>query len=107
LRAKAVEFLDNILDPSLKRMIIPIIERISSKVQISGSLGTSDMAPSSEDETLDMILDEDDIWIKVCALFYMAMSGIFKPAWKIKRFTTDPDPMTRETAEYALSKFEA
>ena len=104
LRAKAVEFLDNILDPHSKRMIIPIIERYSSKVQVSLLTGLTEMKHNSQNEALIAILEEDDNWLKVCALYFMAESGITEPSWMIKKLATDPDPITRETAEYSLRR---
>jgi AAA family ATP:ADP antiporter len=98
LRANAIEFLDNVLDINLKKMVLPIIENRSSPKLDSQPF--SDMSPDTEMQIFFVILEEDDNWIKVCVLFFMIKAEIPVPAWIVEKLTTDPDPMVRETAKY-------
>ena len=105
LRANAIEFLDNVLDKRLQRMIIPIIEQSSESLE-NIAHKYAEIKPESKDEIFQAILEEDDNWLKVCTLYFMAETGYSEPAWLIKKIAADPDQITRETAKYALQRLD-
>ncbi len=96
LRANAVEFLENILDPNLKRIIIPIIEYSTS------ALLSEEFNFSRKDGMFLELLKEKDSWLKVCTIFYIAETNMNHYQSEIKKLTMDHDSTVKETAEYAL-----
>ena len=107
LRANAVEFLDNILDPNLKRLIIPIIEETAPNILIDKTRHIHGFALPTEQESIEFLLHSEDIWLKVCTLYYIAEGkdeGFFE---EVERLVNDPNPVVKETAEYCLKKVSA
>jgi AAA family ATP:ADP antiporter len=104
LRAHAIEFLDNILDPRLKRAVLPIVEGSYSET-LPGDVRLR-FEFTSESERLEALLEVDDVWLKTCALYAIASIGETKPLWSIRQYTGHADPMVRETAEYALRRLQ-
>ncbi len=101
--ANAIEFLDNILDPDLKKHIIPIVDRSPTLEKIDEKINRN-LHQSFELEAFKRILQSDDNWLKACVLYLMAESLTSEPEWIIKELTSDPDPIVQETARFAVNK---
>lgn len=104
LRANSVEFLDNILDPKLKRILLPIVE-----TSRAGFLGYCPQEISghkvpNEFECINIILQSHDNWLKSCTLHLVAELNYIKFSHIISKLVDDPDPMVRETARYCVEK---
>ena len=101
LRANAVEFLDNVLDMSLKKLILPIVETRQAEAMLDSVIerGT---AEQRGEETILSLLDDDDQWIQVCVLHLLAQQKERKASAQMARLMNSPDPTVRETAAYAL-----
>ena len=99
LRANAVEFLENILDPDLKRIIIPIID------YSTGTYSTADYDLKIKNGIFPELLKENDSWLKVCTIFCIAETNLKNYESEIRKLTTDQDQSVKQTAEYALVRF--
>ncbi len=103
-KANAVEFLDNVLSFELKRVIIPIIEQSDTSRIDEQNIEFMENHVDSDEEIIRVILEEDDNWLKICAIHLAAESGITRYKWMIEKHQTDSDSALRETAVYALKK---
>ncbi len=72
LRANAVEFLDSLLAPDLKRLIIPILEATMADTLVRQTLKLFDLKPPSEKECLTMLLSGSHDELKIHALYLIA-----------------------------------
>jgi len=72
LRANAVEFLDSLLAPDLKRLIIPILEATIADTLVRQTLKLFDLKPPSEKECLTMLLSGSHNELKIHALYLIA-----------------------------------
>jgi AAA family ATP:ADP antiporter len=97
LRANAVEFLENILDPNLKRIIISIIEYSTNPVSAE-----EEFKVNRKNSIFLDLLRERDSWLKVCTIFYIAEANMRNYQSEIQKLTKDHDSTVKETAEYAL-----
>jgi len=100
LRANAVEFLDNILNVQLKRLIIPIVEDNYSESLVAKTtpfFGTSDL--EIKDQLL-FLLNCDDNWLKACTLFYITESRIADYQKIISKLSEEGDSLVKETSAY-------
>ncbi len=103
LRANAIEFLDNILETSFKRTLIPLVESsLSDLPKIEG--GHFQPEFSGEDASLELILTGDDNWLKALAMHLIAEQGLTKFIASIQSFADSPDPLVREAALASLKK---
>ena len=104
IRANSIEFLDNILEPKLKRILIPIVETTRADILIDKPSEISGLEIPSEFECIKSILQSHDNWLKTCTIYLVAKTHDKKTINIIPKLTDDPDPMVRETAKYCLEK---
>jgi AAA family ATP:ADP antiporter len=102
-KANAIEFLDNLLEPKLKKMIIPIIEESQPDPEFINNTALPH-PPGSSREALKVILQGDDSWLKACTLYLMWRAEIHHPMSLIKKLSVDSDPMVCEMAERVLQQ---
>jgi AAA family ATP:ADP antiporter len=109
LKASAVEFMDNVLNANLKRYVLPILEGDAEGVIDSAASWhpVSETAKiASAEESLHSILDSDDKWLVVCALYLIAESRNKDFAADADQLRNNPDPTIRETANYTMEKMQ-
>lgn len=99
LQANSIEFLDNILEPRLKRLIIPIVEAGSSKRLLSQTQSIINVDLPVKEQCFDFILTGNDNWLKVCTLYFLTEVKSDRCMDIIARLTNDYDPMVKETAD--------
>lgn len=104
LRANAIEFLDNVLDSNLKKFIIPIVESNSPFSLIRKSQLPEMIENATANDCLGAILNGDDSWLRVCALYLIAEQRSEECIGEIGKFMNDSDPMVQETARLAMRK---
>lgn len=107
LRANAVEFLDNILDSHLKKFIIPIIESNSIGVLLDKTRELYGFGIPSESESIKWLLEGDDNWLKVCALYLSSELRDQDYVSLVGKLVNDSDPTVRETAKFTVQKIQS
>ncbi|MCP4583604.1 MAG: hypothetical protein GY839_18500 [candidate division Zixibacteria bacterium] len=107
LQANAIEFLDNLIEPNLKKYIIPIIDTTSPRLLLEKSRDYVRFDLPSEDFCFDYLLQGDDNWLKTCALYLLAELGKDECADIIAKLVNDSDPIVKETAEYCNARISA
>ncbi|MBI9070789.1 MAG: hypothetical protein JEY94_04285 [Melioribacteraceae bacterium] len=79
LRTNAIEFLDNILDPYLKRVLIPIIETAALDSISEVAIKNLKIKVPSEYECVEILLHGKDLKIKLAVLYFISQ-------WKDPRY---------------------
>lgn len=102
LRANALEFLDNVLSPTLKRGLMPLLEvpgeaemLVLAKGQVGGEIET-------EIESLRRLLKSDDPWLGSCTLFLVGGLKMRDFEAEIRNLTASTSPVLSETAALAF-----
>jgi ATP:ADP antiporter, AAA family len=75
LRANAIEFLDNLLDTQLKKIIILIVDSAPTEYLINQSNQLLKTTFNNEDDVLKYILKGDNIWLQMCAIHLISQSN--------------------------------
>lgn len=104
LRANSVEFLDNILEPNLKKILIPLIETATSEILLDKTKELFGFDIPSEPECYDSLLKENDNWLKICTIHLLAEMSYNKAIDTIAELVDDSDLLVSETAKYFFSK---
>ena len=105
LRANSIEFLDNILEVSLKKILVPIVETaMPSVLKEKPKLIMIDLP--SEEESLSLIMKGEDNWLKACTMHLIAVFQYQKFADSIKKFVDASDPLLRETARLCIKRIQ-
>lgn len=100
-RANAVELLDLVLDPRLKEIILPLAEIRDDDSLVGKCEEMFSRSTPSEDECLSELLTGDDDWLRVCALYLIAMLKEERFLDIVVNLKTHWNSVVRETAEFA------
>ncbi len=104
LRADAIEFLDNILESNLKKVLIPVIETSPEQIVPREAPRLLGFNIPTEDECIDFILKGDDNWLKVCTLYLIASLNYSRANPLVNKLVDAQNPIVRETARYCLHR---
>lgn len=104
----AVEFLETVLSPQLRELIVPLFDRGVSAAQrahlanrlLGASLG-------DRDEAVSVLMLSQDPWLQSCAAYTIGEFRLVQFADQIDKWCTHPDPLLRATAEDARRKLRA
>ena len=101
----ALEFLENILIPEFRGLLLPLIDSQVPVVQrvalANRTLGTATMTVAMAVKSL---LGSEDPWLRACAAYVIGELRLHEFKKDLDRLAEDPDPLLRETARQALRK---
>lgn len=108
VRANALEFLENILKPELRELLVPLLD---SQVSITERIGRADrLVGTSMDTSEDAVrslLSTDDSWLRSSAVYAIGVMRLRDLEPELDRCLDDPDPLLRETARSAKARLTA
>ena len=101
----AIEFLEAVLSPQLRELIVPLFDRGVSAGQrahlanrlLGASLG-------DRDEAVSVLMLSHDPWLQSCAAYAIGEFRLVQFEREIEQWCKHPDPLLRATAEDALRK---
>ena len=101
----AIEFLETVLSPQLRELILPLFDRGVSLAQrghlanrlIGASLG-------DRDEALSVLMLSKDPWLQSCAAYTIGEFRLTQFEDQLDEWTSHPDPLLRTTAQDAKLK---
>ena len=97
----ALEFLDNLLKPSLRQLIVPLLESgfsPAARAQVAARLLTVEVL--STEEAVQMLLGCGDSSLRLCALLVIGALGLRGFQHVLDDCAADPDPGVRDAAAY-------
>jgi len=98
----ALEYLDNVLDPELRRNLVPLLDARTSDSERAHQAGriTGSGLPSL-DEAVAFLLQSGDPWLKCCGAGAVAAYRLHSFQPSLDHCTNDSDPAVREAAQQA------
>lgn len=106
LRANALEFLDNVLAPGLKKQIIPLIENQTAEALYLFAREQYEPDIPDNDACLRILLYHRDIWLRCCTLFLIAHQKLADYQTDVQAMLDDENPLVRETARYTRQRLD-
>jgi len=101
----ALEFVDTVLKPQLRELLVPLLDRdvsASQRVEIANRvLGTS---VASREEAVSMLALSGDPWLQSCAAYAIGTFELRTLAPALDQWIDAEDPLLRETARQARRK---
>jgi ATP:ADP antiporter, AAA family len=101
----ALEFLENVLKPQLRELLVPLLDSEVSVVQraqlADKVLGTS---VASREAAVAQLALSPDPWLQACAAYAIGTLGLAELASHLDGWADAPDPLLRETARQAKAK---
>ena len=104
VRINAVEFLDNLLEMNLKKVIIPIAESALVDAMIEDSVKTLGLKIKSEFECLVTLLSSEDSRLQIHTLALVGQLKDDRYLPFISGLLNNPDKEVREMARFAVRK---
>jgi hypothetical protein len=101
-RANALELLDNILKPALRRLVVPLVDpQVSVAERAELSVRLLGMPLESREEAVAVLAACGDAWLRSCAARIIASLDLHGFETDLARWTEDEDPLLREAARSA------
>ncbi len=98
----ALEFLDNVLKPQLRNMLVPLMD---SAVTVAERVALANRHVGREvrtrEEAVAELIASDDPWLKSCGAYAIGTLGMTSLAAELDRCLAHSDPLLRETARQA------
>lgn len=101
----AVEFLEAVLSPHLRELLLPLFDRGVSTAQ-RGHLANRLLGATLGDreEAIAVMLLSHDAWLQSCAAYAIGEFRLMRFAEQLDAWKEHPDPLLRATAQDALRK---
>jgi AAA family ATP:ADP antiporter len=108
VRANALELLDNVLTPDMRRLLVPLVdplvsvsERVDRANRIVGA------AVESREQAVEALMASDDPWLRSCGVYAVGALRLSSYEAQIERFANADDPLLRETVRAARERLRA
>lgn len=105
VRANALEFLDNILQPQVRGLIVPVLDSqvsVRERVALANRLlGTS---VGTREEAVSALVASDDPWMRASGAYAIGMLKLTALAGELDRLAATDDPLLRETVRAARER---
>jgi HEAT repeat protein len=101
----ALEFLDVVLAPEMRQLIIPLFDRdatVAKRVDAANRLLGA--ALGDREEAIEVMTLSGDPWLRSCAAYAIGEMRLKRFAETLDRWATDADPLLRATAIDAQEK---
>lgn len=102
IRISSIEFLDNLLDTRLKRVLIPIFETSVLETISEDALNNLNIHIPDEIECYSMLLDGNDIKIKLSVLHLISHLKGEQYIRLVQKYASNPNPKVKDFANKAL-----
>lgn len=101
----AVEFMDSVLPPEVRQLVIPLFDR---DVSVSARIATANRMLGStlgdREEAIEVMALSQDPWLRACAAYAMGEMRLTRFAQTLDQWADDSDPLLRATAIDAREK---
>jgi hypothetical protein len=107
-RDSALEFIDNALKLSIRRLLVPLLDGeigLQEKVAFANSVLGATI--DSTDDALLALVRAEDPWMKSCAAHLIGVLGLTQFEPEVDRWASDPDPLLSEKAQRARQRLAA
>jgi hypothetical protein len=105
VRANALEYLENVLKPDLRRLLLPLLD---TQVTIEERIAMADQLVGAPLETLEQsiatLLASEDPWLRSCAVYAVGALHLRVLEPDLQRFAGAADPALREGVQVALQR---
>lgn len=105
VRANALELLDNVLSPDLRRLVVPLVDPLVSfgeRVTLANRLVGA--AVQTREEAVQALIASDDPWLRSCGVWAVGALHLDALAPELERLAASDDPLMRETVRTARER---
>ena len=103
----ALEFLDNVLKPQLRDMLVPLLDgkvTVAERARLAQRLVRTKI--ENQEQAVAALVASDDPWLRSCGAYAIGTFGLKSLEGELNRCLNDADPLLRETARAAKARLE-
>jgi AAA family ATP:ADP antiporter len=107
IRANALEFLDNVLAPSLRQLLLPLLDphvTVEERIAIADRIVGAPL--TSAEQAVDTLLASGDLWLKSSAAQAVGVLRLRALAPHVRRLAVSAEPAVQGAAVAALQRLE-
>jgi AAA family ATP:ADP antiporter len=105
VRANALEFLEAVLKPQVRELVLPLLDPQVSRTErvrrANEILGTR---VESHQDAVSALVRSSDPWLRSCGVYAIGALGLSDLAGELDRVDADGDPLLRETVRQARAR---
>jgi ATP:ADP antiporter, AAA family len=105
IRANALEFLDNVLKPELRHVLVPVLDSqvtIQERIELANRLVGAPL--ENAQQSVVTLLASDDPWLRSSAIQAVGTLQLRSLATELKRYESSSDPLVRQSVVVARSR---
>jgi AAA family ATP:ADP antiporter len=102
IRANALELLDNVLSPDLRRLVVPLVDpqvSFDQRVALANTLVGASV--QSREEAVQALIASEDPWLRSYGVYAVGALGLTSMAGELERLAGAGDALLRETVRAA------
>ncbi len=108
IRDNALEFLEQVLPPAMRALVVPLFDRaVSIEARAAAAERVVGVAVGSRDEAVEVLSLSRDPWLQSCAAYAIGELRLAHLAHLVDAWAEDGDPLLRTTADAARDKLKA
>jgi AAA family ATP:ADP antiporter len=102
VRANALEFLDNVLKPELRHLIVPLLDgQVTTEERIALAVGLVGAPLDTAEQAVTTLMASEDAWLRSCAVYAIGALQLRTLEGELQRFEDSPDPAVKENVKAA------
>jgi ATP:ADP antiporter, AAA family len=105
VRENALEYLDNVLKPDLRRLLLPLIDShvtIPERIAIANQLVGAPL--ETAEQAITTLLASEDAWLRSCGAYAVGALRLHNLEPELQKLAEGPDAATRDTVQAALNR---
>jgi AAA family ATP:ADP antiporter len=102
VRGNAIEFLDNVLKPELRQILVPLLDSsvtVAERIALANALVGAPL--ETPEQAVSTLLASEDSWLQSCAVYAIGAMQLEGLEGELDRFERQGDPAMRQTVETA------
>ena len=102
VRANSLELLDNVLDPELRHLLVPLLDSqvsIDERIAIANRLVGAPL--DTAEQAVETLLSSEDPWLRSSAIYAVGALQLRSLEGELSRFDNDPDPVLKQSVRAA------
>ena len=102
VRANSLELLDNVLEPELRQLLVPLLDSqvsVDERIAIANRLVGAPL--DTAEQAVETLLSSEDPWLRSSAIYAVGALQLHALEDELRRFDSDTDPVLRQSVRAA------
>jgi AAA family ATP:ADP antiporter len=102
VRANSLELLDNVLDPELRQLLVPLLDsQVSTDERIAIANRLVGAPLDTAEQAVETLLSSEDPWLRSSAIYAVGALQLHALAGELNRFDNEADPVLKQSVRTA------